>query len=423
MILLGLYQLLYPLVVFAALARVARARRWGAFREGLADAAERLGRPVFPSSGAPVLWVHAASVGEVTALRHLLTRWGHMRVVVTCMTAAGREKARGLPGVSAAFLAPADFYPCVASFLTRVRPAALINAESEIWPMTLAAAAGRGVGIGLVNACLSERSAARWAFGVGLSRRALAGVRRAAYQTEEDRARFEALGAPRDAGCVTGNTKYDLKPPAPEAVAAAKDRVATLFGAAPLWTAGSTRPGEESLVLEAHRKAAARVPGLRLILAPRHTERASELAALLKESGLSFVRWSELLPFANTPEVLLVDTMGALGALYGLGAAAFVGGTLVPGSGGHNVLEPAAAGVPVLFGPHIEAVRYEARALQLRQGCVQVADADALAEGLVGLLEDPVRRQAVGRAAKATAEAFQGATDRAFDWLLPICKA
>ena len=422
MILLGLYQLLYPLVVLGALARVARARRWGAFREGLADAAERLGRPPFSGSGAPVLWVHAASVGEVTALRHLLTRWGHMRVVVTCMTAAGREKARALPGVSAAFLAPADFYPCVSSFLSRVRPAALICAESELWPMTLVAAAGRGLGIALVNACLSERSAARWALATGLSRRALAGVRRAAYQSEEDRARFESLGVPRAAGSVTGNTKYDLKAPPPEAVASAKERIGTLFAGAPVWTAGSTRPGEEALVLAAHAKARERVPGLKLILAPRHPERAGELAVLLKEAGLPFVRWSELLPFSNAPEVLLVDTMGALGALYGLGAAAFVGGTLVPGSGGHNVLEPAAAGVPVLFGPHIEAVRYEARALQMRQGCIQAADAAALAEGLVGLFQDPARRKALGAAARATAESFQGATDRAFDWLLPVCK-
>ncbi|MBI3297505.1 MAG: 3-deoxy-D-manno-octulosonic acid transferase [Elusimicrobia bacterium] len=419
MIFLAAYQLLFPLVALAALAGVAKAGRWGAFKEGLADLSERLGRPAWTGSG-PVLWVHAASVGETQALERLLARWKGLPVVVTCSTAAGREKAKTLPGVAAAYLVPADFFLCVSAFLDRLQPAALIAAESELWPMSLVAAQRRGIPIGLVNACLSERSARRWLLARPLAALALGGVHRACYQTEEDRVRFEALGVPVEAGAVTGNTKYDLRPPAPDDISAALERVRALFKDSPCWVAGSTRPGEEELVLAAHRKAA--VPGLKLILAPRHPERSAEVAELVRKAGLPFTRWSELLPFAEEPQCLLVDVMGVLGPLYAAGQAAFVGGTLLPGSGGHNVLEPAMLGVPVLFGPHLDAVKAEAATLEKGRGCLRVSDADSLARGLESLLGDPERLRNMGRNAKNAADGFAGATERAADWLLPLSK-
>ncbi|TBR24747.1 3-deoxy-D-manno-octulosonic acid transferase, partial [bacterium] len=381
MTLLVLYQLLYPLVALAALARVAAAGRWGAFREGTTDAAERLGRPEWTSQAGPV-WVHAASVGEVRGMAPIIARLAPRTVVVTCSTAAGRAEARATPGVAAAFLAPADLWPCAASFMSRLRPAALLVAESEVWPMTLVLARRRKVPTALVNACLSERSGRRWLWGKSLAAAALGGVRRATYQSADDRARFEALGVPAEAGAVCGNPKHDLPLASPEALASAKARVAELFGKSPCWTAGSTRPGEEELVLEAHRAAAAQVPGLRLILAPRHPERSGDVAALLRRGGIPFARWSEPLPFSSEPQVLLVDAMGALPGLYPAGLAAFVGGTLVEGSGGHNVIEPAAAGVPVLFGPHTEAVAVEAAALEQSQGGKRVTDAAGLGQAV-----------------------------------------
>lgn len=421
---LVVYQLLYPLVAIIALAGVARAGRWGALREGWGDVLERLGRPAWSKPKSPVLWVHAASVGEVSALEQLFKRWHEtVSVIVTCSTAAGRDKAKTLPGVTAAALAPADFLPCVSSFLDRVRPDALICAESELWPMMLISARRRGIPVGLVNACLSERSAKRWTLARSLSALALSGVRRACYQTADDRGRFESLGVPREASSVVGNTKHDLRPPSPEAVAKALERVQALFKGAPCWVAGSTRPGEEDIVLAAHLKAAEKVPGLRLILAPRHPERCGEVAESVRRAGIPFVRWSELLPFATEPTCLLIDKMGALGALYAAGQVAFVGGTLVPGSGGHNVLEPAMLSLPVLFGPYVDAVAHEAAALERSRGCLRVTDADTLAKSLGLLLNDPERMRLTGRNAKIAADSFSGATERTLEWLGPMLRA
>lgn len=419
MTLLVLYQLLFPFVALAALAKVAGAGRWGAFKEGREDVAERLGRPSWSSKARPV-WVHAASVGEVRGMAPIIARLRGKPVVVTCSTAAGRAEARATQGVTAAFLAPADFWPCAAEFLNRVRPAVLLNAESEIWPMTLVLARRRKVPIALVNACLSERSGRRWLLARSLADAALGGVERAAYQSSEDRARFEALGVPAEAGSVCGNPKHDLALPSADAVAAGAARVKELFGGAPCWTAGSTRPGEEELILEAHRAAAAKVPGLRLILAPRHPERSGDVAALLRRGGIPFARWSEPLPFSSSPQVLLIDAMGILSSLYPAGVAAFVGGTLVAGSGGHNVIEPAAAGVPVLFGTHTDAVTVESAALEQTQGGRRVADVTALAEAVVALAQDPANRATTARRAREAAASFTGAGDRVFTWLSPL---
>lgn len=423
MTLLVLYQLLYPFVALVALARVAGQGRWGAFREGSGDLRERLGRPAW-TPGKRTLWLHAASVGEAQALggflRRLAERRPAPRVIVTCSTAAGREKARTLPGVTAAFLAPADFLPCVSSFLSRVRPEVLLVAESELWPMTLALARRRGVRVGLVNACLSERSGQRWTRALSLARLALDGVERAAFQTEADRLRFLALGVPPGAAAVCGNPKHDLGEPPAEALAAARERLASLFRGAPAWVAGSTRPGEEELVLAAHRQAALQVPGLRLVLAPRHPERCGEVAALLRRENVPFARWSEPLPFSAEPQCLLVDTLGVLAALYAAAGVGFVGGTLVPGSGGHNVLEPATLGVPVLFGPHTEAVRAEAEALERAGGGRRARDAASLGEAAAGWCGDARARTAAAMAAKAAAVEFSGATDRTLRWLEPL---
>ncbi len=421
MALLVLYQCLYPFVALLALARVAGAGRWGAFREGLADISERLGRPAWKKSGTrngpPLVWFHAASVGEVNALSEFIRGTTGATVVVTCLTVAGREKARTLVGVTAAFLAPADFYPCVASFLGRLRPDVLICAESEVWPMTLVLARLRGLRIGLVNACLSERSARRWSLAKPLSRMALAGVERAAYQTQADRERFEAIGVPASAGKVCGNTKHDLKLPTPEAITAAKQRVTAVFKGAPCWIAGSTRPSEEELVIAAHRNAASKVQGLRLILAPRHPERTAEVAELLRKSGLSVVRWSELLPFTVEPDCLLIDVMGALGALYPAAGVAFVGGTMVAGTGGHNILEPASLGVPVLFGRHTGAVEGEAAILLRRGGGRSVTDAASLGEMVTLMMQSPHDAERIGSLAKEAAASFGGAGELARDWL------
>lgn len=428
---LFLYQLLYPFVALAVLARLVLAGRGGALREGFAELRERLG--LLPESlvarlreppGGPVLWIHAASAGEASAAAALVRRISERRplarILMTSSTVAGKVRAAGLPGVRAAALAPIDSFFAVRAFLRRARPSCLILVETELWPLTLRLAAAWGARVGIANGRMREGSYRRYRLVRPLLAPALAGVERAALQTTQDLERFCGLGLRASAAVAAGNTKYDLPPPDAEARAEAELRLARLgWSSAPIWAAGSTRPGEEISILRAHRRAAERVPGLKLVLAPRHPERSGEVEALLRAEGVAFVRWSQLLPFQQAPDCLLVDRLGRLGSLYPLCRAAFVGGSLVP-VGGHNLLEPAACGVPVLFGPHTETVAAEAAALAREGGGRLVRDAEELAGALALWLGSESERGAASRNALSVARAFMGASDRVFAHLEPI---
>ena len=419
------YQLFFPLVGAAILLRIAFSGRGAALREGRAELRQRLGllsaAELAPLAGARALWFHAASVGEVQALKPILAslaqRTDRPRIVVTTTTVAGRDRARALEGVDCAALAPLDCYPAIRLFLARVRPASLILIETELWPMTLWAARRGGVRIGIANGRLTERAFARYLWLRPLLRPLLDGVERAALQTEADRERYLALGLRPAAAAAAGNVKYDARPPQEEAVRAALARLAPLgWGQAPCWVAASSRPGEEEILLDAHRLAAGRVPGLRLILAPRHLERCKEVEGLIREKGLRSVRWSQLLPFETAPDCVLVDAMGALSCLFSAGRAAFVGGTLVP-IGGHNLLEPALSAVPVLFGPHTESIRVVAEVLLKTGGGRVVRDAASLAAALAEWAGDPEAGRKAGVQARAAAWRFAGATDRTVEQL------
>jgi 3-deoxy-D-manno-octulosonic-acid transferase len=214
--------------------------------------------------------------------------------------------------------------------------------------------------------------------------------------------------------------KYDTPLPSENALREARSRVAELgWGEDPCWVAGSTRPGEEEDLLEAQRLCRQSHPRLRLILAPRHVERAEELAALLRSKGVKAVRWTQLLPFEKEPECLLVDRMGVLASLYPCGRAAFVGGTLVP-VGGHNLLEPASLGVPVLFGPHTSSVEDVALTLRASGGGFRAQNGILLASVLGELLSDPDKRRAAAEAALRAAKAFSGATERTWEHVKPL---
>ncbi|MBI5244765.1 MAG: 3-deoxy-D-manno-octulosonic acid transferase [Elusimicrobia bacterium] len=430
-----LYQLLFPFVAAAVLLRIALAGRGSLLREGADDLRQRLGRPreeslVFPAEllGRPLLWLHAASVGEVLAAAPLLAalkrRKDRPRILVTTSTASGREKARGLPAVDKALLAPADFYPCVSAFLARLKPSALILIETELWPMTIRLASSRGLRLGLANGRLSERAFGRYLLLRGFFKGLLMRFERAAVQTEPDRERFLSLGLEEAALLTAGNMKYDAAAAPEEARIETAGRLARLaWAGAPVWAAGSTRRGEEEIVLEAHRLAASERPTLRLILAPRHPERSDEAAALIERSGLRFIRWSALEAGAEPGwegiDCLLLDRMGVLGSLYAWAFAAFVGGTLVP-EGGHNLLEPARLGCPVLFGPHTDSIREPAEALLRSGGGNLVRTHKEIASRLSGWLDSPVRRSEAGAAARRTAEAFAGATRRTLEHLKPL---
>jgi len=428
---LWIYQFVFPILAAGILLKIVFAGRGRALREGRGELRQRLGlvepRAVASLRETPeerLVWFHAASVGEVLAatplLKALAAEANAPRILMTTTTVAGRDKALGVAEVDAALLAPMDFYPAIRTFLRRVRPDALILVETELWPMTLRCAADAGIAIGLANGRMRERSFRRYSRLSGFFRPLLAPFARAAVQDENAAKRFAALGVSESALRVTGNVKYDQLPPAPAAVEAARARLRALgWGEDPVWIAGSTRRGEEPVLCTAHTLAAERIPSLRWILAPRHPERVREAERFLREAGIRFTRWSEPLAAEKNPSCLLIDELGVLPALYPCARTAFVGGTLVE-IGGHNVLEPAVSGVPVLFGPHIGSVREVAEGLTASGGGRVVCDAAQTAAALLAwVLPGEEHDRAVAGAANA-AETFSGAAARTLAHLRPL---
>lgn len=368
--------------------------------------------------GREIWWFHAASAGEVAGLAPILEALhekGGPALVVTTTTRSGREAARALPFVAWAQLAPLDAWPCVSRFMKALAPRRLILAETELWPSTLILALKAGLAPALVNARLTEKSLSRYRFISWLLAPALRSLAVVAAQSEEDAERFVSLGVPPERVTVTGNAKYDGQT-APAASAAARARVAALgWERDPLFVAGSTHPFEEEMVLAAFLAARAAVPGLRLVLAPRHLERAADAADLLSHAGVKLARWSGA-PSADC-SALLLDEMGVLPSFYALARAAFVGGTLVK-VGGHNLLEPALAGVPVLFGPHTGHIERPAALLAAHGGGGRrVRDAAELAERLTEFAKDESAARAAGESARKVADGLRGASARTLEAL------
>ena len=401
-------NLLFPLAAAAILAGFALSARRRLLLDLGAELGERLGglsaRSLELLAGRRVLWVHAASAGEVGAVAPLLDR----------IKRQPAPPAVILPSADVAVLSPADSWWTVRRFLRAVRPAGLLVVETELWPNMLALAASSGARIALVNGRLTERSFRRYRLLRPLVRAFLGCFERLGVQTEADARRFIALGAEPARVAVLGNMKYDvLSPsgPAPEI----EGLLARLgWKARPLIVAGSTHPGEEELVLEAFAETLKAHPDARLVMAPRHSERAGQTAQLLERRGIAHALWSRgpaAAPGGAEPAVLVVDVHGVLAACYPLARAAFVGGSLVP-VGGHNLLEPALAGVPVLFGPHTFSTPDTAALLEERHGGLRVSGAADLGAFLKELLDDPGRARAMGAKARTAAQSLQGAVER-----------
>jgi 3-deoxy-D-manno-octulosonic-acid transferase len=399
---------------------VARMLATGKYRAGLA---ERLGR--YPPGLARLaarrpVWVHAVSVGETVAALPLLAALRAARpdvpLVVSTVTPTGQATARARAREADAICYfPFDFTGPVRRALDAARPRAVLLMETEIWPVFLLEAARRGVPVGIANGRLSDRSFRRYRRVRPLLARCLRSLAFVGAQTVDDAARFVALGADPTRVTVTGNLKVDqaVAPARPGAVTPAGLEADLALPAGPRLLAGSTHQGEEAAVLDAYARVKARVPALRLILAPRHPERLAEVARLLDDRGLAWQRRSARPgpPGAPAPEVLLVDTIGELAALYGVADVAFVGGSLVP-VGGHNLLEPAAHARAPLHGPHMHNFREITRALGEAGAALPVSDATGLAEAALSLLDDPARRAALGARALGVVEAGRGATAR-----------
>lgn len=401
----ALLALLTPLIV---LRLWIKGRQLPAYRERIA---ERFGRvPEHPVA----VWVHAVSVGESLAalplIEALIARHGERKVWVTTTTPTGSERVRAALGERVVHTyAPYDLPWIVARFLDRSQPKQVVVMETELWPNLFRALRRRGIPLLIANARLSPRSFRGYSRVAGFTRQVLSHVTVVAAQSALDAERFTALGAPRVE--VVGNLKFDLALPEAESSLTANLR-ARWSGEHFVWAAVSTHEGEEEAALAAHRRLLDASPTARLILVPRHPQRFDAVAERIAAQGFAPLRRSAL-ETQPSPQasVLLGDSMGEVLAYLAAADVAFVGGSLVP-VGGHNVLEPAAIGLPVLFGPQMHNFLPARELLLGVDAALEVGDADALAAALVRLQHDVALRQTMGEAGRAAVAANRGALER-----------
>lgn len=374
----------------------------------------------------PCIWVHAVSVGEVQASAALVNtlreRYPDIPIVVTTFTPTGAGRARALfkDRAQVRYL-PFDLPGAVRRFLKKIRPRIAVIFETELWPNLYHQCGRRRVPLVLASARLSDRSVGRYRRLGALFRETLAQGVVVAAQGEADANRFRSLGADPSNTHVTGNLKFDFSVPAD---IAERGRVMRDYYAPgrQVWVAGSTHGGgEEDALLEAQKIVRTRLPNALLIMAPRHPNRFGEVAAQLVSRGIRFIRRSQT-PAAGAigeADIMLLDSLGELLDFYAAGDVAFVGGSLVP-IGGHNLLEPAALGMPILTGPH-NSNSAEAARLLIAKGAVQVAEnSQELAEKVVALLKDPEGRARMGQEGRAFVEANRGALQKLLGLVIPL---
>lgn len=403
---------------------------WSAWRHGKYRAgfgAKLLGRiPVRTGTG-PCVWLHAVSVGEVnllaTTLRELGARRPDWKLVISTTTLTGFTLAQKKYPEHTVFYCPLDFSWAVNTALARVRPELLVLAELELWPNLIAAAKRRGTRIAIINGRLSDRSFRGYRRIRPLVAHSLAQLDLIAAQNAETAERFIALGTPAAVVHNTGSLKFD------GAVADRKNprtrQMRELAGFTDddvVFLAGSTQEPEERIALEVYRQLMGDFPQLRLVLVPRHPERFDEVARLLDESNLAWQRRSELTQSpapVPQPPILLVDSVGELGAWWGTAHMGFVGGSFGT-RGGQNMLEPAAYGVATCFGPNTWNFRDIVAQLLATDAAVVVQNTQELGEFVRRALRDPAWAAALGERARQLVLAQQGATVRTVESLLPL---
>lgn len=389
------------------------------YREGIR---ERLGRvpkhivnadPTQP--GQPIIWLHAVSVGEILAVGRLVAEldrdFRRHRVMISTTTRTGQALARERFGAGRVFYCPLDVPWAVRAWLNALQPRLLILAETEFWPNLLSGCFRRNIPVAVVNARISDKSWPRYQMLRRLWRPILGRVSLVLAQTETDAARLRALGCRTEVVTVAGNLKFDVRA---TSGAEATRLLKSLSPSPQFLVAGSTLDGEESAIIAAYPSLAAVDPALVIVLAPRHPERFETVAALLASSGLLWIRrsqWkthpSELL---RGIQVVLLDTIGELASVYSIATVALVGGSLVP-AGGHNPLEPAQFGVPIIMGPHYANFRAITEDLRANQA-IRIATRAELAQALIGLLTNPAEARAMGSRARHVFEQQAGATGR-----------
>ena len=400
--------------------------RHGKYRAGLR---QRFGAvpPVLTARGEkPAIWVHAVSVGEVVAASAVVValrqKFPSHRVLVSTTTSTGQKLAAQRFGAENVFYFPLDFAFAIRPYLIALRPELVVVAETEFWPNFLRLAKRGGARIAVINCRISDRSFPgyrRFRFWLPrLLEKTLANVDVFLAQTDEDQKRLIEIGAAASKVSIAGNLKFDVAPPlSPKIVASLRESFAH-SGAGPILVCGSTLEDEEGTLLSAFRNILANHPKAVMILAPRHPERFAEVAALVEELGFRMSLRSLWSGEALAGGVFLVDSIGELAALYSLATVAFVGGSLVP-RGGHNILEPALYGVPIVTGNHYENFRDVVNFFASRNA-VRIVGVAELPLVFMELIENGDERATLGRNALAALESQRGATDRTVSALLQL---
>jgi 3-deoxy-D-manno-octulosonic-acid transferase len=396
-----------------------RLLRQGKYRSGLG---QRLGTVppqvrALAATGKPLIWVHAVSVGEILAIAGLVqqmrARFASYTIAISSTTATGYALAGARFGAESVFYFPLDLRWAVGRYVRLLRPRLVVLAETEFWPNFLRAARRSGARLLVVNARISDRSYPRYRCFSFLLRRVLRDVDSFLAQSEEDAQRLRAIGADAQRVRVAGNLKFETARPAASQCREQLQARIEEISAAPLVVFGSTVEGEEALLIETFRRVSESHPRAIIILAPRHKERFATVAGLLQAAGIPFARrsdprWPHHL---QAGQMLLLDSIGELAAIYSLASVAFVGGSLAP-RGGHNILEPASFAVPTLVGPHTESFRDIVRRFEAAGGVLVVRDEHELLATMLRLLADPVERKRVGERGYGVLHENQGATER-----------
>ena len=368
----------------------------------------------------PVVWVHAVSLGEVTAvvplLRTIKEEDPHQTIVVSTVTETGREVVlKQLNGIATHCYAPLDFWWAVNRYVRVLNPQLFLLVESEIWPNLLTCLAQHQVPVCLVNGRISSRSFSRYRVVKRLMKRIWSLLDMALMQTAQDAERIEELGANAKVVHVTGNMKFDQSFDHQKSFDSTQT-IRTSLGVSDtelVIVAGSTHPNEEEQLLDAYQSLSHSYMNVVLVLAPRHVERAPELEAVIARFGLSCVRRSQMSDMNilsaqhHVPRVIVLDSRGELPYVFRLGFVGFVGGTLVP-VGGHNLLEPAQWGRPVLFGPYVDHCRDIAHQLLQAGGAIQIHQTKDLVTHLLHLLKHPAEAEQMGRQALAVVQQNRG---------------
>lgn len=396
----------YPLIAAYLAVRKARGK------EDLARFGERMGYASVPRPAGKLVWLHGASVGETLSMLPLIDKiretYPAVNILVTSGTVTSAQlMEKRLAGKAVHQYVPVDCVPQATRFVDHWKPDLALWFESEFWPNLLSVISARKIPLVLLNGRVSDRSLRRWEKMPKFSRQIQSMFVKSFGQTEEDADRLRRIGA-KNTACV-GNIKFAAAPlPVDENELS---RLRSQIGGRPCWTAGSTHAGEEAQVADVHANVKKDVKGLLTVLAPRHPNRADEIEAMLKRSGLVVARRSRKEDVAPETDVYLADTIGEMGLFYRLGAAAFVGGSLVP-FGGQNIIEPARLGKAVLCGKYMMNFREIAARAEQAGALTVVEDDGALADVLTDLLTDKVLLDTKQRAALAFATAESNVLER-----------